>query len=284
MRGALSVFLVNEVYERVDVAGELADRLPDDLDGLAAPLAGLPRGTAVEGVDIILGTSASNAAWREANRTAHETLVVTIRDGGDDTTVLELGSLVGAAGSQLGLAEETIALFPDEAGQVVSFSPTRSLRSQTVKVVDLLATWLLVLSLLLYGLAIWLAGPEWRRTVAYSGAARPCRPGTHHRPSCSGRVRCVEGRRRDLEVRWQAVAEIGTTVLAQVSLAMLINGLVLVLFASLVGPSSRARRIRERSLRCSWQARGFFGVSSRSSSSVYWRSHPMPSSNRGSRS
>lgn len=247
VRGALSVFLVNEVYERVDVAGELADRLPDDLDGLAAPLAGLLRGTAVEGVDIILGTSASNAAWREANRTAHETLVVTIRDGGDDTTVLELGSLVGAAGSQLGLAEETIALFPDEAGQVVLIqSDSLGLVRQTVKVVDLLATWLLVLSLLLYGLAIWLAGPEWRRTVVYSGVGLVL-AGLVLIIVRRVAVAFVVSKVGDVTLKSaaQAVAEIGTTVLAQVSLAMLINGLVLVLFASLVGPSSRARRIRD---------------------------------------
>ena len=108
VRDALSVFLVNEVYERVDVAGELANRLPEDLEGLAAPLAGVLRGPAVQGVDVILATPATKALWEEANRRAHETLVVTIRDGGEDPTVLELGSLVGAAGMQLGLSEETI--------------------------------------------------------------------------------------------------------------------------------------------------------------------------------
>jgi hypothetical protein len=174
-------------------------------------------------------------------------LVLTIRDGGDDATVLELGSIVGAAGTQLGLAEETIALLPDEAGQVVLIqSDSLGLVRQMVKVVDWLAWWLLVASLLLYGLAIWLAGSEWRRTVVYSGFSL----------ILGGLVLIIVRRAAVAYVvskvddaayqpAAQAVAGIGTTVLGQVSAAMLINGLVLVLFASLVGSSSLARRIRD---------------------------------------
>jgi hypothetical protein len=198
-------------------------------------------------VDIILGTSAATTAWREANLTAHEALVVTIRDGGDDPTVLQLGSLVEAAGSQLGLAEETIALFPDEAGQVVLIeTDSLGLVRQTVRVVDLLATWLLVVSLLLYGLAIWLAGPEWRTAVIYSGVGLVF-AGLVLIIARRVAVAFVVSKVGDVTLKpaAQAVAGVGTTVLAQVSLAMLINGLLLVLFASLVGPSSLARRIRD---------------------------------------
>jgi hypothetical protein len=246
VRDALSVFLVSEVYERVDVAGELANQLPDGLEGLAAPLAGLLRGPAVQGVNVILDTPATKALWREANRTAHEALVVTIRDGGDDPTVLELGSLVGAAGMQIGLSEETIALLPDEAGQVVLIqSESIGFVRQTVRVVDLLATWLLLLALLLYGLAIWLAGPEWRRTVVYSGVSLVL-AGLVLIIVRRVAVAYVGSRVGDatLKPAAQAVAGIGATVLGQVSLTMLIDGLVLVLFASLVGPSNLARRIR----------------------------------------
>ena len=48
VRDAVSVFLVNELYDNVDVAAELEARLPDNLDTLAAPLAGALRQSATD--------------------------------------------------------------------------------------------------------------------------------------------------------------------------------------------------------------------------------------------
>ena len=40
VREALSVYIVDQLYRNVDVEARLEQRLPEDLDGLSAPLAG----------------------------------------------------------------------------------------------------------------------------------------------------------------------------------------------------------------------------------------------------
>src|SRR4051794_28917010 len=51
IRGALSVYLVDQIYENVDVAQLLADKLPPATEGLAAPLAASLRQPAVRSAD-----------------------------------------------------------------------------------------------------------------------------------------------------------------------------------------------------------------------------------------
>ena len=43
IRAALSEYLVNELYQAVDVKAQLAEQLPDQFQGLAGPLAGALR-------------------------------------------------------------------------------------------------------------------------------------------------------------------------------------------------------------------------------------------------
>src|SRR5512132_412344 len=54
IRAALSVYIVDQLYTNVDVEARLEQRLPPDLDGLAAPLAGAAREPAQGAVDEFL--------------------------------------------------------------------------------------------------------------------------------------------------------------------------------------------------------------------------------------
>jgi hypothetical protein len=51
IRAALAQYVVDQLYASVDVQAQLEGRLPEDLDGLAGPIASGLRGPAVEAVD-----------------------------------------------------------------------------------------------------------------------------------------------------------------------------------------------------------------------------------------
>ena len=71
----LALYLVDELYTQVDVAGGLESLLPAEFSGLAAPLAGALRDPATSGVERALTSDRFAAVWARANRRAHETLV-----------------------------------------------------------------------------------------------------------------------------------------------------------------------------------------------------------------
>ena len=71
IRGALSLYLVDQLYENVDVAAELQQSLPEQVKPLAAPIAGGLRELSVRAADNLLSRPAVQTLWEEANRRAH---------------------------------------------------------------------------------------------------------------------------------------------------------------------------------------------------------------------
>ena len=68
IRAALSVYIVDQLYTNVDVQARLEQRLPPDLDGLAAPVAGAMRQPAQRAVDEFLQRPRVQALWEDVNR------------------------------------------------------------------------------------------------------------------------------------------------------------------------------------------------------------------------
>ena len=71
VREALSVYIVDQLYANADPQGVLEERLPENLQGLAGPIAGALRQPAVEGVDEFLQRPRVQAVWENVNRIAH---------------------------------------------------------------------------------------------------------------------------------------------------------------------------------------------------------------------
>lgn len=172
IRAALSAYVVDQLYTSVDVAAQLEARLPDDLDGLAAPLAAGLRGPATEAVDRLLATAPAQELWSRVNRRAHETLVNILRDetrtgtstaGG--TVTIELRELVVRLADQLGLPESVVERIPEDVGSItVVDSDELESAQQAVEVVELASVLLFVLVVALYLGAIALAA-GWRRVA-----------------------------------------------------------------------------------------------------------------------
>ena len=80
VRSALSAYIVDQLYTNGDVEGRLEERLPPDLEGLAAPIAGAIRAPAEQVVDRFLQRPRVQSLWETVNRAAHESLLRILED------------------------------------------------------------------------------------------------------------------------------------------------------------------------------------------------------------
>jgi hypothetical protein len=179
VRRELSMFLVDQLYETVDVGDALADRHPDDLAGLASPVATVLRDPLIDAIDVVLQSQAVQEIWRDANRAPHEAAVAVLEDdvgtavssaGGQVT--LDLGALVEKVGQELGVSSDILDKIPDDAGQVtIVESDTLEAAQIAVRLIEVLSVLLFFLVVGLYRAAIYLAR-DWRReTVRNIGVA-----------------------------------------------------------------------------------------------------------------
>src|SRR3954451_20246796 len=75
VRTSLSTYLVNQLYESVDVAGSLEQQLPANLKQLAEPIASALRQPATATAASILARPRVQQLWINATSLAHEKLV-----------------------------------------------------------------------------------------------------------------------------------------------------------------------------------------------------------------
>ena len=175
----MSAYLVNQLYDNVDVAASLEQRLPPNLKGLAAPLAGALRAPTTRAVDRLLQSPRVQQAWVNANAIAHQKLINVLEnktgngiDTGNGEVTLDLRELLTELGVELGLPPAALAQLPPDAGMVTIMTSEQLGFAQTaVQVIRFLSTWLLVLVLVMFGVAIYLAHGRRRETLRNVGFA-----------------------------------------------------------------------------------------------------------------
>jgi hypothetical protein len=253
VQDALSVFLVNQLYTNVDVPAALQRRLPDNLDPLAVPIAGALRAPAGSAVKFMLARPRVQQLWVTAMSNAHRRLVNVLENKtgngvttGNGTVTLDLSALVTSLGTELGLPEAALAKLPPDAGQIVVMkSSSLGAAQKAVQAIHVLSQWLLVLVLVMYAVAAYLAVGERRVTIRRIGWAfvivglsvlvlrklagdyvvnaitQPSRSGTGH-----------------------SVWLISTAILGQIGWAAVLYGLVFVFAMMLAGGTAPARAAR----------------------------------------
>jgi hypothetical protein len=171
IRNAVSVYLVDQVYENVDVSQALANRLPPQAKGFAAPLAAALEQPAVQTADRLLARPRVRALWEEANRKAH-TLFMAVIDGKHNVlvstngnVVLDLRPLIEQVVQRTGLGGRVLEKLPPDAGQIVVMKGDQLETARNgVKVIRVLSFFLFFLVLALFALAVYIAQGR-RRTV-----------------------------------------------------------------------------------------------------------------------
>ena len=249
IRDALATFLVAELFREIDVADGLEQLLPDAVGGLAGPLAATLEGNAVGVADRLLASSAVSTAWTELNQRAHSRFVAILRDEtpdsistADGTVVFDAGVLVTRLGERLGLPDRVLDRIPEDAGTFVVFeSDQLDAMQQVVAVVDVMSVYLFVVVIVLYALAVWLAGDR-RVALRNVGVALTV-----------GGVLLLVARRITVRLATEQLAEasdvrsasnaivtIATNLLDELAWAGVALGVVVALYAVVIGPSRPA--------------------------------------------
>jgi len=176
IRAAVGDFLVEQLYDNVDVEEELEGILPGDLKDLAGPASGGLRQVAGSGAEKVLETSTAQDLWKDANRAAHEQLLAVLEDEkdavstADGEVTLNLGSLVTNLADQVGIGAQLADQLPPDAGQVTILRSDELKTAQDVAVaIKGLALVLTLLTLLSFGLAIYLSREGRWVTVLFCG-------------------------------------------------------------------------------------------------------------------
>ncbi|MFW2332833.1 hypothetical protein [Ilumatobacter sp.] len=245
VQDAVATYLVEQVYADGNVTEGLEEVLPEDLSGLAGPLAGVIRGPLTDSVAVLLSSDQFQQLWEATNRVAHETLVSVLRGEDvaglateDGEVALELRELVLAAGETIGLPQERLDEIPADAARIVIFeSEELDSVQQVVEVFEWLAWFLFVLVVALYAIAVFLA-PGRRLTALRNVGLSLVAVGVIVLAARAIAVRTlVDAIVEDPTGRPTAdsVLTVGTSLLRQQGWSAVIYGLLFVGFATLLG-------------------------------------------------
>jgi Short C-terminal domain len=176
IRSALSDYLVDQLYENVDVEKELKEILPGDTKDLAGPAAGGLRTVAGQGAERVLETTTAQSLWEDANRSAHEQLLAVLEDKGEAVSTeegevsLNLGSLLTNLANEVGIGASLAEKLPPDAGQIKILRSDQLKTAQNIVVaIKGLALVLSILTFLAFGLAIYLSRESRWVPVLFSG-------------------------------------------------------------------------------------------------------------------
>jgi hypothetical protein len=176
IRQAVGDYLVDQLYENVDVEQELSQRLPGDLKDLAGPVSGGLRQVAGDGADRVLQTSTAQELWKSANRSTHEQLLAVLEEKEGTVSTeegevsLNLGELVTNLAEQVGIGADLASKLPPDAGQVTILRSNQLKTAQDIVIaIKGLALVLSLLTFLCFGLAIYLSREARWVTVLFCG-------------------------------------------------------------------------------------------------------------------
>ncbi len=156
VREQLSIFLVNTLYENVDVQGQLQAVLPGRAKALAPPAASALRDLAQDGTDQLLAQPRAQQVWEKIVRRTHHALLNVLDEksegevlqGGKGTVSLDLRELLIRTAQRIGLSGNLVSQIPKGAAQI------EILRSNELETTQDLVGFVRHLPLILLGLMI----------------------------------------------------------------------------------------------------------------------------------
>jgi len=249
----LSAFVATQLFANVDVQEELANQLPPQLQPLAGPAAAGISQLAPQIAERALATSQVQELWADANRAAHEDLLEVLDGGGETVSteggnvVLDLDALLSQVSGQLGVGEGLAEKIPADAGKLtILHSDELSTAQSIAQLIRKLPIVLTVLALLLYALAIYLAGPRRRQALRSAGLGFVAAGllALIARGIAGGAVVDALVVNEAAKPAAEAVWSIGTSLLVTVAVSAIAFGLLVFVAAWLAGPSRWATRIR----------------------------------------
>ncbi len=260
IRDAVAAYLVNEVFSNTDVAARLRASLPPQAQALAGPAAAGLQELGGRAAPELLARPRVQEAWRNANRAAHQQFLKILNGGGpvvstnQGEVVLDLHAVVDQLAARLGVEQQVAGArnklagkLPPNAGRLVIMRSDQLKTAQDVaKLIRHISIVFTVLTFVLFGAAIAVAKD--RRRLALRGTGW-CFFGIGIAVLLVRRVggnQIVDGLVPAVSIKAAAhdAWSIGTALLHDIALALVIYGLLIVAAAWLAGPSRPALAVR----------------------------------------
>jgi hypothetical protein len=253
IQGQLAIYLSDQLSANVNVEKELQKALPPKLAPLAAPVAGALEQLAPQAAEKALQNPKVQELWASANRAAHEALLKVINGGGSNLSTgggevtLNLGTLLGQISERLGVGGKVAEKLPPEAGQITILKSEQLSAVQSIaKLIRRLPIVLGLLMILLYGSAIYFAGPRRREALRSVGVCLFIAGVVTLilRGFVGNEVVDALAKSESVKPAAEAAWSIGTSLLVTVATSVIAFGILLFVAAWLVGPARYAARLR----------------------------------------
>lgn len=178
VQNALANYLVDQLFNNVNVEQEIKQQLPEDWGVLASPATSALRSITLSGTKKVLELPVAQEAWEAANQVAHQTLITTLEGGNDrvstanGTVTVDARLILQQAANKLGLSGNLVDKIPASAGTFVIYQSDDLSTAQSVYKTFKNLSWVFaLLTVLLYVLAIALAKGRRRRAVLWMGTS-----------------------------------------------------------------------------------------------------------------
>jgi hypothetical protein len=250
---ALSVYMVNQLYDNVDVQAALEQRLPDQLDPLAPVVASGLRPALVRVAQDVLQRPKVQQLWKLANRRAHQEFIDILDNKNEllkttnGNVVLDLHPIIAQLEQRGGLGAKLAQKLPPDAGQLVIMKSKQiDTGRKVVKAIRIFSVFLAIIVLALFALAVWLARGR-RRVVILGSGISLVLAGLLilvARRFLGDYVVDALAKQPAGKDAAHAVWSIGTSLLRNIGINVLVYGIVIAVGAILAGPSRLAVAVR----------------------------------------
>lgn len=253
IRSALSSYLVDQLYENVDVKKEFEKILPGETKEFAGAAAGGVRQFAGQGAEKVLETATAQELWEDANRTAHEQLLAVLENKKEAVSTsegnvkLNLGALLTNLASQVGIGESLAEKLPPEAAQIEILKSDQLKTAQNIAVaVKGLALVLSLLTFASFGAAIYLSRDGRWVTVLLSGVGLIAAGfvAIVFRHVAGGIVVGQLVTNDSVKPAGEAAWDIGTSLMTSIATTVIVVGALFAAAGWLASPTGGARSIR----------------------------------------
>jgi hypothetical protein len=253
IRDAVAGFMVDALFDNVDVQSEVANALPPDLERLAGPATGGLRQLTDRVAQELLARPRIQALWEDANRLAHEKLIALLDDEaefvstGGGVVTLDLSGVIAEVTDAVGLPATLTEKLPEGASEIkVLRSDELETAQSAITGLRTLAYVLTALTLLLYAVAIAAARgrrQETLRAVGLSFAVVGVVVLVVRNVAGSALTDALTGTAAagpPVDATW----EIGTSLLVETGQSLIAYGIAIVIAAWLAGHTALATAIR----------------------------------------
>jgi hypothetical protein len=177
VRDVIAATLVEQLYANVDVEAALRERLPPDQRGLAGPISGAIRVGLDRAAQRLLEQPRAQELWVRTIAETHRRLIRVLEDELDGAlqteggnVVLDLRPLLVRLGDQVAIVGRIDQRLGSDAGRITILQADQLQTAQdATQILKVLGTWLWLVPVALWALALWLARDRRRETLRMIG-------------------------------------------------------------------------------------------------------------------